>query len=81
MESHEAIAIAPDGRRMIVGTDRNVLMLWDLATGEWLRTLEGHTLTVNAVALSPDGRHNCLRVVGQTIKPWEFEGGRLLGTS
>ena len=31
--------------------------LWDLGTGETLRTLKSHTSTVNAVAVTPDGRH------------------------
>jgi hypothetical protein len=31
--------------------------LGDLGTGETLRTLKSHTSTINAVALTPDGRH------------------------
>jgi hypothetical protein len=39
--------------RIVSGT---FLRLWDLATGETLRTLEGHTGSVNAIALLGDGR-------------------------
>jgi WD40 repeat protein/serine/threonine protein kinase len=31
--------------------------LWDVATGQCLRTFEGHTGQVNSVCLSPDGLH------------------------
>ena len=30
--------------------------LWDPATGQSVRTLTGHTRTINALAFSPDGR-------------------------
>ena len=36
--------------------DDNTVRLWDVATGEPLRTLEGHTGSVNSVAFSPDGK-------------------------
>jgi len=44
----------------------------------WLRSLEGHTDWVRAVAVSPDG---CFIVSGssdRTVKVWEAESGRLL---
>ena len=50
-----AVAVLADGRRALSGSWDNTLRLWDLATGETLRTLEGHTGGVNAVAVLADG--------------------------
>lgn len=43
--------------------------VWDLDSGELLRTLPGYRDTVRAVAISADGRH---AVTGdaQTVKVW-----------
>ena len=49
------MAVLADGGRALSGSDDNTLRLWDLATGESLRTLEGHTNWVSAVAVLADG--------------------------
>ena len=33
------------------------MQVWDFATGEVLRTLEGHKATVNSVVISADGKY------------------------
>jgi WD40 repeat protein len=40
-----------------LGGTRQVLRVWDLATGETKTTLQGHTRSVLAVAVTLDGRH------------------------
>ena len=51
-----AVTVLADCSRGLSGSWDNTLRLWDLATGETLRTLEGHTSAVNAVAALADGR-------------------------
>jgi WD40 repeat protein len=53
------VAVTPDGRSAIsasgdLGGDRT-LRVWDLESGQTVRTLEGHRGSVTAVAVTPDG--------------------------
>jgi WD40 repeat protein len=52
--------------------------VWEAASGRLLRSLEGHTDWVQAVALSPDGRTIVSGSWDSTVKVWEAESGRLL---
>ena len=36
----------PDGRRVVSGSEDNTLKVWDVATGECVATLEGHSNSV-----------------------------------
>jgi len=54
--SANAVAFSPDNRWLASGGKDNVIKIWDLATGNVLRTLYGHTRNVNALAVSPDGK-------------------------
>src|SRR5712671_2379707 len=54
--SANAVAFSPDNRWVASGGKDNVIKIWDLATGNVLRTLYGHTSNVNALAVSPDGK-------------------------
>ena len=39
----QAVAVTPDGRQAVSGSGDNTLRVWDLASGETVRTLSGHT--------------------------------------
>ncbi len=54
--SANAVAFSPDNRWLASGGKDDVIKIWDLATGNVLRTLYGHTSNVNALAVSPDGK-------------------------
>ena len=51
-----SIAFSPDGKTALSGSYDMTLILWDVASGEVERTLEGHGDWVTACALSGDGR-------------------------
>jgi WD40 repeat protein len=55
-KSANAVAFSPDNRWLASGGKDNVIKIWDLATGNVLRTLYGHTANINALAVSPDGK-------------------------
>ena len=51
-----------------------------MESGRELRTLEGHLIRVNGVALSGDGRRAVSASDDQTLKVWDVESGRELRT-
>jgi WD40 repeat protein len=56
IRSANAVAFSTDNRWLASGGKDNLIKIWDLATGNVLRTLYGHTSNVNALAVSPDGK-------------------------
>jgi hypothetical protein len=73
-----AVAVSPDGRFIVSGSEDRTVKVWELESGRLLRSLEGHTDWVNAVAVSPDGRFIVSGSSDHTVKVWELESGRLL---
>jgi WD40 repeat protein len=93
-KAHEAgigpLAMSPDGERVLSGGQRDKTpKLWDVASGQLVRTLEGHperwrdradpTPWINAVGISPDGTR-LLSSDGKEIRLWDAESGQLVST-
>lgn len=73
-----AVAVL-DATRVVSASNEQTLRVWDVASGETLRTLEGHTSGVFAVAVL-----DAMRVVSasldQTLRVWDVETGETLRT-
>lgn len=50
-----AVAVSPDGRRVVTASLDRTAILWDVATGRQLVTFRGHKFHVWSVAFSPNG--------------------------
>ena len=74
------MAVTPDGRRAVSGSDDKTLKVWDLDSGAELRTLEGHDSSVNAVPITPDGRRVLSASDDHTCKLWDVSTGQVLAT-
>ena len=59
--------------------DRTV-KVWDLTSGQELRTLAGHTDGVSSVAVSADGRLALSGSDDRTVKVWDLTSGQELRT-
>jgi WD40 repeat protein/serine/threonine protein kinase len=71
-----AVAVTPDGDFAISGSADCTLRLWDLQSGQSIRTLEGHTGPINGVAVTPDGRRVLSGSTDLTLRLWDLETGR-----
>ena len=74
------MAVTPNGCRAISASSDETLRLWDLSTGQTIRTLEGHTNSVTAVAVTPDGRRAVSGSYDRTLWLWDLESGEKIAT-
>lgn len=75
-----AVAVTPDGHRVISGSHYDTLKVWDLRTGREEHTLAGHTGEVCSVAVTPDGRRVISASRDGTLRIWDIETGHEVRT-
>lgn len=74
------VAISPDGKTVLSGSEDKTIKWWDLDTGKELKTFKGHSDYVKCIAFSPDGQTMLSGSVDKTIKWWHLESGADLKT-
>ena len=51
------------------------LRVWDLESGQLVRTLKDYYLSVDVVAISPDGRRAISASADHTLRVWDLQTG------
>lgn len=75
-----SVAFSPDGKVLATGSEDQTVKLWDVASGQELATLQGHTDVVSSVSFSPDGTILATASGDRTVKLWDVAGRRELAT-
>ncbi|MBS1722263.1 MAG: WD40 repeat domain-containing protein [Armatimonadetes bacterium] len=65
-----AMAFSPDGKRLVIGTQDNEVIVVDTADGNVKFKKEGHDRPVTAIAVAPDGKTFYTASMDHTIKAW-----------
>ena len=67
------IVFNPDGKSILtIGCD-DTIRLWEVATGNFLNVLEGHTDSINDVKFNPDGTVLATGSSDNTIRLWDVQ--------
>jgi WD40 repeat protein/serine/threonine protein kinase len=74
------VVFLPDGRQAISCGNRNDLKLWNVSTGEEIRTFTGHVKPVRALSVSGNGRLLLSGSDDSSAKLWDVETGKELRT-
>ncbi|MCI0602538.1 DUF4062 domain-containing protein [bacterium] len=84
-ENAKLVSFTPDGRLLIsaggdfsstADTNDAAIRIWNLDTGKLLSTLTGHTRSIEALAITPDGRTLVTGGWDYTIRVWDIKQGK-----
>src|SRR6266571_4731341 len=79
-----SVAFAPDGASVLSSSGDRTLKLWNVATGQLIRSFTGHRVpspledVVSAVAFAPDGARVLSCSWDGTLKLWDAATGQLI---
>jgi outer membrane protein assembly factor BamB len=65
-----AMALSPDGKRLVTGGEDKTIRMWDVATGKELHLLKGHADTVTSLAYAHDGRRIVSGSLDRSVRVW-----------
>lgn len=73
-----ALTFSPDGAFLLSasGVESATIQLWDVATGECVRMLEGHSSYVSDLQFTPDSKYLISSSSDQTIRLWDWPDGQ-----
>jgi len=74
-----AIALSPT-EPIVISSSGTSIRLWNLQTGQPIRTLTGHLDIVHALTISPNGRLLISGSADKSIRLWDLQTGKRLGT-
>jgi WD40 repeat protein len=73
-----ALALAPDGRRLVSSVIGGPVQIWEVATRSEMGRLSGHNSTILSLAVSPDGRIIASGGSDGVVRLWDLGSGKEL---
>ena len=72
------VAVSPDDQYALAGLNNGIIVVWELATGNEVRRITGHTDDITDMRFSADGTQLLTASIDGTVRIWEFATGALL---
>jgi WD40 repeat protein len=76
----EAVALLPDGERVLSASADGMLRLWNLLSGQCIAIFKGHKQAVHDVKVLHDGQRALSASSDRTLKLWDLATGHILQT-
>ena len=76
----ESAVFSADGQQVLTASGDGTSKAWSASSGECLRTLEGHAISVDSAVFSPDGQQLLTASDDKTAKVWSAASGECLRT-
>jgi WD40 repeat protein len=76
----DVMQYSPDGRFLLTGDYIHQIKLWDVATGELIRTYAGHADAITALKFSRDGAYFASASDDMTVRIWNVATGKNVNT-
>ena len=67
-----AVTFAPEGRRLIVGDNTGIVKIFDTQSGMVIRTLSGHTSTIEQITFNHSGAFMATASKDKTVRLWNL---------
>ena len=67
------LVFSPDGAILVNGTSNGTILVWEVATGDQIAALDGHTQEVETLKFSPDGKTLVSTAMDGTIFLWDWD--------
>ncbi|MCK9196864.1 MAG: caspase family protein [Syntrophales bacterium] len=74
------VIFSPDGKYLLSGAWDSTIRMWDVSTGQKIKTFAGHTGRINSLAFSSDGARVLSAARDNLVKLWDVATGRELRT-
>lgn len=71
-----AIAITPDGKKLISGSSKDTIKIWRSDRNRLLETLSGHSGDINDLVITTDGKYLVSASDDNTLKIWNLQKHR-----
>jgi WD40 repeat protein len=72
-----AVALSPDETWILSAARDGTIKMWNMASGDLVRTFDGLTGPVSAIAPSPDGQHLAVASLEGKLKIWDQQGNNV----